>query len=83
MQTTLSHPLEQFRHKIGSQHKSKVTSHSSENLHDRIAMTELARQIIRQQWQNRHHPDATRRKHAQSLIRTHVIMLRQWRGAAG
>lgn len=43
-----------------------------------IAMTELARQIIRQQWPLRNHPDTMRRAQARSLIRTHVLLLRKW-----
>lgn len=43
------------------------------------SMAELARQIIRQQWPNRHHPDPVRRTQARTLIRTHAFMLRQWR----
>ncbi len=42
-------------------------------------MAELARQIIRQQWHLRNHPDPRRRGQARSLIRTHVILLRDWR----
>ena len=44
-----------------------------------VAMAELARQIIRQQWPLRHHPEARLRDQARSLIRTHVLMLREWR----
>lgn len=42
-------------------------------------MSELAKQIIRQQWPLRNHPDPRRRGQARSLIRTHVILLRSWR----
>jgi len=44
-------------------------------------MTELARQIIRQQWPLRNHPDKMRRAQARSLIRAHVLLLRKWNGA--
>lgn len=46
-----------------------------------IAMTELARQIIRQQWPLRNHPDKMRRAQARLLIRAHVLLLRKWNGA--
>ncbi|HRQ91097.1 MAG TPA: hypothetical protein PLA50_20065 [Bacteroidia bacterium] len=41
-------------------------------------MSELAKQIIRQQWPLRHHADPRQRGQARSLIRTHVILLRKW-----
>jgi len=41
-------------------------------------MAELAKEIIRQQWKNRHHPDANMRSQALTLIKTHVVMLRKW-----
>lgn len=41
-------------------------------------MSEMARQIIRQQWPKRHHPDPRVRAQAISLVKTHVILLRQW-----
>lgn len=41
-------------------------------------MAELAKQIIRQQWPLRHHADPLCRAQAKTLIRTHVILLRQW-----
>jgi hypothetical protein len=46
------------------------------------AMAELARQIIRQQWPLRNHPDTLRRAQARSLIRAHVMLLRKWSGIA-
>lgn len=42
------------------------------------SMTDLAKQIIRQQWPLRNHADPLRRGQARSLIRTHVILLRTW-----
>lgn len=47
-----------------------------------FAMAELARQIIRQQWPLRNHPDTLRRAQARSLIRAHVMLLRKWREVA-
>lgn len=46
------------------------------------SMSELAKQIIRQQWPLRNHADPMRRGQARSLIRTHVILLRSWRESA-
>jgi hypothetical protein len=40
---------------------------------------ELAKRIIRQQWGLRRHPDVAVRRHARSLIQSHVEMLRIWR----
>ncbi|MEX2579605.1 MAG: hypothetical protein WD342_11160 [Verrucomicrobiales bacterium] len=49
-------------------------------LHRRFStMAELAKQIIRQQWPKRHDPNPLARAQAISLIKTHVVMLRQWR----
>ncbi|MAS92786.1 MAG: hypothetical protein CMO55_06270 [Verrucomicrobiales bacterium] len=42
-------------------------------------MAELAKQIIRQQWSKRHDENPTTRTQAISLIKTHIVMLRQWR----
>ena len=47
-----------------------------------LAMAELARQIIRQQWPLRNHSDTLRRAQARSLIRAHVVLLRKWSEAA-
>ena len=45
-------------------------------------MARLAEEIIRQQWPLRHHRDPLLRSQARSLIRTHVVMLRQRRTSA-
>jgi hypothetical protein len=50
-----------------------ITAHRSTT-----AMTELARQIIRQQWPLRNHPETLQRARARSLIRAHVLLLRKW-----
>jgi hypothetical protein len=42
-------------------------------------MAELAKQIIRQQWPRRHDRNPATRLLATNLIKTHVVMLRQWR----
>jgi len=44
-------------------------------------MSELAREIIRQQWPKRHDRDETIRRQATSLIYTHIEMIRKWRAA--
>lgn len=44
-----------------------------------ILMAELAKQIIRQQWLRRHDRNPATRLLASNLIKTHVVMLRQWR----
>jgi len=44
-----------------------------------ILMAELAKQIIRQQWIRRHDRNPATRLLATNLIKTHVVMLRQWR----
>ena len=44
-----------------------------------ILMAELAEQIIRQQWRRRHDRNPATRLLATNLIKTHVVMLRQWR----
>lgn len=41
-------------------------------------MAELAKQIIKQQWEKRHDPDPGIRNQAVSLIKTHVVMIRSW-----
>lgn len=41
-------------------------------------MGEKARLIIRQYWAKRHDPDPVTREHALNLVKTHIIMLRQW-----
>jgi len=46
------------------------------------ATAELAKQIIRQQWPKRHHPDPATREQALTLIKTHVLMLRRWEVSA-
>lgn len=52
-----------------------ITAHRSNT-----AMTELARQIIRQHWPLRNHPETLQRARARSLIRAHVMLLRKWEG---
>ena len=44
-------------------------------------MAHLAKQIIRQQWQKRHDSNPEIRSQAISLIRAHVVLLRQWKQA--
>lgn len=41
-------------------------------------MSEVARQIIREQWTKRHDPSPLVRRQAKSLIRTHIHLLRGW-----
>ena len=70
------------RHTEPTRGNSQVNAGSVERVPNFLPMTELAKQIIRQQWPLRHHANTLRRAQARSLIRTHVILLRQWRGAA-
>lgn len=42
-------------------------------------MTELAEQIIREQWSRRNDPNPAIRQQARSLIKTHIFLLRGWR----
>lgn len=42
------------------------------------SMAELAKEIIRQQWPMRHHPDPLRRAQSRTLIRAHIHLLRLW-----
>jgi len=44
-------------------------------------MSNLAKQIIRQQWRKRHNANPDIRRQASSLILAHVLLLRQWRRA--
>ncbi|MDF1739496.1 MAG: hypothetical protein P1U86_10090 [Verrucomicrobiales bacterium] len=46
-------------------------------------MAELAKQIIRQQWSKRHHPDDNMRSQAVTLIKAHIVMLRKWQDLRG
>ena len=59
-----------------------TTEHSRrpqrQQLGNRQEMAELAKQIIRQQWGKRHHPDANVRSQAVTLIKAHIVMLRKW-----
>ncbi len=59
--------------------KQALTKHK---LQPPPTMAKLAEEIIRQQWPLRHHRDPRLRSQARSLIRTHVVMLREWRSAA-
>lgn len=41
-------------------------------------MNEMARQIIRQQWNRRNDPNPDIRRQARSLIKAHIFLLRGW-----
>ncbi len=68
-------------HILRSHDKSHEGSVETARLPIPAPMAELAKQIIRQQWPLRHHADPLRRAQARTLIRTHVILLRQWQEA--
>lgn len=65
-------------HDAAPHDKMGMESRLSQPFSRALDMSELAKQIIRQQWPLRHHADPRQRGQARSLIRTHVILLRKW-----
>ncbi len=68
-------------HEIPVEGKQFRDRASSPKFPKALLMAELAKEIIRQQWPLRHHADPLRRAQARTLIRTHILLLRTWRGA--
>ncbi len=71
--------IPRFRHTPAG--RGKFLERVAETVHSE-PMAELAKQIIRQQWPLRHHADSLCRAQAKTLIRTHVILLRQWQDSS-